>query len=111
MRAHFAWADVFLLPSLCEGSATVVYEALAASLPVICTQNTGSVVRNGVEGEIVPIRDSEMIADALAGLARDPERRRDMAEQAARRAKSFDLAAYGRRLMDALDMGQARRFS
>jgi len=52
-----------------------------------------------------------MIADALACLSRDPERRRDMAEQAARRAKSFDLAAYGRRLMDALDMGQARRFS
>jgi hypothetical protein len=111
MRAHFAWADVFLLPSLCEGSATVVYEALAASLPVICTQNTGSVVRNGVEGEIVPIRDSEMIADALAGLARDVERRRDMAEQAELRAKSFDLAAYGRRLMDALDVGQARRLS
>jgi hypothetical protein len=52
-----------------------------------------------------------MIADALAGLARDVERRRDMAEQAGRRAKSFDLAAYGRRLMDALDLGRARRIS
>src|SRR5476651_1578591 len=33
MLAHFQWADVFLLPSLCEGSATVAYEALACGLP------------------------------------------------------------------------------
>jgi glycosyltransferase involved in cell wall biosynthesis len=31
---HYAWADVFLLPSVCEGSATAIYEALAAGLPV-----------------------------------------------------------------------------
>src|SRR5262249_26998163 len=45
MLQHFAWADVLLLPSVCEGSATAIYEALAASLPVICTANSGSVVR------------------------------------------------------------------
>ena len=28
VHTHFAWADVFLLPSVCEGSATVTYEAL-----------------------------------------------------------------------------------
>jgi glycosyltransferase involved in cell wall biosynthesis len=111
MGSHFAWADVFLLPSLCEGSATVVYEALAASLPVICTENTGSVVRDGVEGRIIPIRDSEMIVDSLAGLARNVELRRDMAERAGQRARSFDLAAYGRRLMDALDAGRAMEMS
>src|SRR4029077_18852254 len=75
MGVHFAWADVFLLPSLCEGSATVVYEALSASLPVICTQNTGSIVRDGVEGRIIPIRDSRVIAEAVAGLARNIELR------------------------------------
>lgn len=58
MRKQFEWADVFLLPSLCEGSAISVYEALAAGLPVICTENTGSVVRNGIDGYIVPIRMS-----------------------------------------------------
>jgi glycosyltransferase involved in cell wall biosynthesis len=103
MASHFAWADVFLLPSLCEGSATVVYEALAASLPVVCTVNTGSVVRDGIEGVIVPIRDSEAIVEALARLARDPELRGNMAEAAGHRADSFDLAAYGGRLIGALD--------
>src|SRR5207244_3760976 len=42
LAAHYAWADVFLLPSVCEGSATVTYEALTAGLPVLCTPNTGS---------------------------------------------------------------------
>ena len=51
---HYAWADVFLLPSVCEGSATVVYEALTAGLPVICTPNTGSVVRDGVRDSSSP---------------------------------------------------------
>jgi glycosyltransferase involved in cell wall biosynthesis len=108
MAAHFAWADVFLLPSLCEGSATVVYEALAASLPVVCTANTGSVVRDGIDGIIVPIRDSEAIVEALARLAGNLELRRSMAEEAGRRADSFNLAAYSRRLIGALDCLGAR---
>ena len=45
IQKQFAWADVFLLPSICEGSATVCYEALAYGLPVITTRNAGSVVR------------------------------------------------------------------
>jgi glycosyltransferase involved in cell wall biosynthesis len=105
MSKHFAWADVMLLPSLCEGSATAVYEALAASLPVICTYNTGSVVRDGVDGFIVPIRDSQAIVDRLLRLSSDPDLRRQMAESARGRAGSFDLAAYGRRLMEVLDAG------
>jgi glycosyltransferase involved in cell wall biosynthesis len=105
MRAHFAWADVFLLPSLCEGSATAVYEALTASLPVVCSENTGSVVRDRIEGRIVAIRDSEAIIDALLALARDPELRREMAGSAGDLARSFDLAAYGARLRTALAAG------
>jgi glycosyltransferase involved in cell wall biosynthesis len=102
MRAHFAWADVFLLPSLCEGSATVVYEALSAALPVICTESAGSVVRDGLEGVVVPIRDSDAIGAALERLAKDPALRREMGEQAERRARSFGLADYGQRLVGAL---------
>jgi glycosyltransferase involved in cell wall biosynthesis len=102
VAAQYAWADVFLLPSLCEGSATAVYEALAASLPVICTPNTGSVVRHQADGLIVPIRDSEAIVDALERLAGSGELRRTMAINAQHRSRSFDLAAYARRLTDAV---------
>jgi glycosyltransferase involved in cell wall biosynthesis len=99
---HLAWADAFVLPSLCEGSATVIYEALSASLPVICTENCGSIVRAGIDGFIVPVRDSDAIAQAILRLAREPELRRQMAENASRRALEYDFRAYGRSLLAAL---------
>ncbi len=65
MADLYAWADVFLLPSICEGSAMVTYEALSWGLPVITTHNAGSIVRDTVDGWLVPIRDSEAIAKKL----------------------------------------------
>lgn len=99
---EFRWADVFLLPSLCEGSATAVYEALAAGLPVITTENTGSVVRDGIEGFIVPVCDPEAIATAVRALADNPELRRSMSTNALLRAAEHTVEAYGERLLAAL---------
>jgi glycosyltransferase involved in cell wall biosynthesis len=100
--AQYAWADVFLLPSLCEGSATVIYEALAAGLPVVTTPNAGSVVRHGTDGFIVPIRDADAIVQSLDLLYHDRARLFEMSHNARVRAQDFDLAGYGRRLCDAL---------
>jgi glycosyltransferase involved in cell wall biosynthesis len=102
MATEYEWADVFLLPSLCEGSATAVYEALAAGLPVITTENTGSIVRHGVEGYIVPIRDGEAIASVLGHLAKDADLLLQMGANARARAAEFTVACYGRRLLDGL---------
>lgn len=101
MAGHFAWADVFLLPSLCEGSATVTYEAMAAGLPVVCTANTGSMVRDGVDGFLVPVRDAGAIVAALENL-RAPERRLQMSQAARERSHGGTLTAYGERLVRAL---------
>jgi glycosyltransferase involved in cell wall biosynthesis len=102
MSNHYSWADVFLLPSLCEGSATVTYEALAHGLPVICTPNTGSVVRDGIDGFIVPISDAAAAAARLEQLAGDKELRMWMGANARQRASEFTVAAYGKRLLTAI---------
>lgn len=107
MAAHYAWADVFLLPSLCEGSATACYEAMAAGLPIVATPNSGSVVRDGVDGFIVPIRDVEALVARLALLASDRERLDQMAERARQRAAEYTLERYGERLLAALDGGDS----
>ncbi|NET53986.1 MAG: glycosyltransferase family 4 protein, partial [Merismopedia sp. SIO2A8] len=65
MADLYTWADVFVLPSICEGSAMVIYEALNWGLPVITTYNSGSIVRDGIDGFIVPIRDAAAITDNL----------------------------------------------
>lgn len=103
MRDHFVWADVFLLPTLCEGSAMSVYEALSAGLPVVTTSNAGSVVRHGIDGFIVPASDGEAIAEALETLERDPDLLAEMACCAAQRAADFTIESYGQRLLAAID--------
>jgi glycosyltransferase involved in cell wall biosynthesis len=95
-------ADVFVFPSLHEGSALVTYEALASGLPVIATPNAGSEVRDGVEGFLVPAAEIEPLAERLLELYRDPERRGEMARAARRRAEEFSWTAYGERLAAAV---------
>ncbi len=104
---EYAHADVFCLPGLCEGSATVVYEALAAGLPVVTTVNTGSIVRDGVEGFIIPIRDVDAIAARLELLAKDRMLLAAMSEAARARSAYGSLEAYGGRLLDALGLKSA----
>lgn len=99
---HYAWADVFLLPSLCEGSATVVYEALATGLPAICTPNTGSVVRDGVDGYIVPVRDAQAIAECIERLAKDASLFAQIRGAAAMQKNDLGLTAYQQRLLNAI---------
>jgi starch synthase len=87
-------SDVLVLPSLTEGCALVVLEALACGLPVIVTPNTGSLefVRDGREGFVVPICDADAIADRLKTLNRDRELMAEMSRnaQATAAAKSWE---------------------
>jgi glycosyltransferase involved in cell wall biosynthesis len=107
IHKQYAWADVFLLPSICEGSATVCYEALSFGLPVIATPNTGSVVRDGVDGFIVPIRDSASIVDRIERLADEPDLWARMSASARTRGSEFTLEKYGERLLNALREARA----
>ncbi len=61
-------SDVFVFPSLVEGFGHVILEAMACGLPVITTSHTCApdVMQEGVHGFIVPIRDSDAIAERLA---------------------------------------------
>lgn len=106
---HLQKADIFVFPSIAEGSATACYEALAAGLPVITTPNAGSVVRDGVDGFIVPIRDPKALAEKIDFLASNPKVRREMGFNAKERAKEFTRERYGERLIGAILQGWASK--
>jgi len=65
---HYAWADVFFLPTLSEGSANVCWEAAASRTHVVTTCAAGLV---GWDATIVPLK-SEAMAEQLLRLAREP---------------------------------------
>jgi glycosyltransferase involved in cell wall biosynthesis len=102
IAGEYQQADVFVLPSLAEGSAEVTYEALAAGLPVITTRASGSVVRDRVEGRIVPERDPAALADAIEQVVGDRALRDRMAVAARARARDYTWPRYGERLIGAL---------
>lgn len=76
--------DVFLFPTLFEGRALVVLEALSQGLPVITTPNSGAgdVIVDGRSGFLVPIRSTDAIVAALEVLYGDRNLLAYMKEQA-----------------------------
>jgi glycosyltransferase involved in cell wall biosynthesis len=100
---EFRRADVFVLPTLCDSFALVHLEAMACGVPVITTPNCGSVVRDGVDGFVVPIRDAEAIADTIELLLADRALRERMGQNARARAREFTWERYGERLLGALN--------
>ena len=96
MRIH----DVLLLPSLFEGYALVISEALSQGLPVIATHNSGATesIRDGVEGFIVPIRDSHAIAQKLALLNFDRDLLNSMRQSCLSRATELNWLHYENKL-------------
>lgn len=100
MDTHYAWADVLCHPSLCEGSAMVIYEALVHGLPVITTPNSGSIIgdRGDSRHVIVPIRSADAIADAVRAVAADWQ----PADESEEAAELASYESYSDRLVAAL---------
>lgn len=107
LAALLSDADVFVMPSLAEGSALVTYEALASGLPSVVTRESGSIVRDGVEGFVVAATDCAAMADRIRELHRNPELRKAMSIAARGRAEEFSWPSYRRRLIAAIDSGLA----
>lgn len=87
-------SSVFVFPSLVEGSAYVTYEAMASGLPVIVSENAGSVARDGKDGFVVPIRDIEALKQKILFLYENEDLRHSMGESAAEYVKQFTWANY-----------------
>jgi glycosyltransferase involved in cell wall biosynthesis len=99
LAAVYRSASVFVLPSIEEGMALSVLEAMASGLPVIVTPNTGvtDIMKHGREGLVVPPRDAAALAEALLELYENEPRRLAMADEAVRTARAWTWEAYGDR--------------
>lgn len=101
IQRQYEWADVFCLPSLCEGSAMVTYEAMAMGLPVITTPNSGSIVQDGVNGFLFPARDPDAIVAAIEKCRPRLDDANDPFPASPASPPEFSLEAYANRLIAA----------
>jgi glycosyltransferase involved in cell wall biosynthesis len=90
--------DIFLFPSVSEGSSGAVMEAMCSALPVVVSSNSGSVARNGVEGFSAAHDDVEALAGYVQRLVEDQKLREEMGDAARKRVETFNLQAYGQTL-------------
>jgi glycosyltransferase involved in cell wall biosynthesis len=95
---------VFCLPSIVEGRALVMQEALSQGLPLIITPNTGGedLIDEGITGFLVPIRQPEKIAEKIAWFADHRRELVEMSVAAKKKAAQLTWHAYGRLVSNAI---------
>jgi starch synthase len=93
-------SDLFAFPSVSEGLAEVVLEAMATGLPVVATDLSGAndCLKHGKEGLIIPARDVDAMADAILWCYQHRDESRAMGKAARARIESeFTLDHYTER--------------
>ncbi len=100
---YFKSAHIFCSPATGKESfGIVLLEAMAAGVPVVATEIEGyaSVVDHGVNGLLVPPKDDDQLADAIASLLRDPDLRARLSSNGLDRADEFRWERVAGRVMD-----------
>lgn len=90
LKPLYKHADLFILPSLEEGSPLVTYLALGASLPVIASpMGGGGVIEDGKEGIIIDPHNQDALIKSIRDLVSDDSLRHAMAEASGSKAIEY----------------------
>ena len=106
IRAHYARADLFCLPSFAEGVPVVAMEAMAMELPVVSTRIMGipELVQDGAHGLLVAPGRVDVLTEALDRLVRSPRERRRMGAAAREKVRAdYDVARSALRMRSVLE--------
>jgi len=86
-----------------DGIPTALLEAMATGLPIVATDagSMGEVIQHDRQGEIVPQHDSQALANSIARLLADPQRRKDLGQVASETVRQrFDVSVCEHRFHD-----------
>jgi glycosyltransferase involved in cell wall biosynthesis len=99
---HMHRSHVLVLPSLFEGFGLVITEAMATGMPVIASTHSAGpdIIREGIDGHVLPPDDVEGLAARLNGLAEDRIRAVEMGVSAAQRASEYGWENHTLRLLE-----------
>ena len=96
-------ADIFVLPTLAEGSCNAIIEAMACGLPVVSSKGSYNegILNDNVAILVDPLNIKE-IRSAIIQLSKNQKRVEIMSHRALSYSKSFDLKERARKISDML---------
>jgi glycosyltransferase involved in cell wall biosynthesis len=100
LTACYRESDVFVFPSVNEGLAQVLLEAMSSGLPLVASDHSGAddLITEGKEGFIVPARDVDRLAEAISWCYQHREETRAMGRAARAKVESqLTLEHYNQR--------------
>ena len=103
---YYSQGSVFVLNSIEDGFGMVIIQAMACALPVIATTNTGGedIIRDGIDGFIIPIRNNNSLKEKLLYFYQNPAICQQMGQSAKKRVSSgFTWDGYGNKIIKAYE--------
>jgi glycosyltransferase involved in cell wall biosynthesis len=110
LREWYASSSLLVLPSVQEGMAMVQAEALAAGVPVLCTDRTGGqdLFEDGIHGMVVSSGDSDILAEKIGWAFAHQEDLFKMGLAGQQHIKKHTWNAYGKKIVKQYDRVMAR---
>jgi glycosyltransferase involved in cell wall biosynthesis len=99
-KEYFKKCDVYVFPSLLEGSSKSVYEAMNMSLPCIVTPNSGSVIVDKEDGFIIDIASSDDIKNKMLRFKENPELISIMGKKAYENVQKYSWNNYAKKIIN-----------
>lgn len=100
---YFRSCDVYVFPTLMEGSSKSIFEAMASGMPVITTCFSGSLVRNGKDGFIVPAGNSKLLREKMIELKCNLLMRKKMGKSSQSLVSSYTWDKYAGNVVQLYD--------
>jgi glycosyltransferase involved in cell wall biosynthesis len=101
MFEYLRTCDIFVLPTLSEGTPRVLVEARANSIPVIST-NVGGIptsITDGFDGLLVNPKDSEAIAEAINLIAENDTLRKKLIANGLKSVRNMTVDKFAKRVI------------
>ena len=97
----FEKIDILVHPSLIEGSAKVIYEAMAAGVVPIATKNSGSIIDNNIDGLIIKTCSSDDVKEKMS-YVKENFPNNEMKENIQKKISKFSWEDYAKRYYEIL---------
>lgn len=111
VRPYIKECSVYVLPSYREGTPRSVLEAMAMGRPVITTDAPGcrETIEEGVNGYLVPVKDSQALAEAMEEFIKNPMLISKMGAESRRIAEEkFDVHKVNRVILEAMGLNEKK---